>query len=107
MFGGHVRAVFSLITIIFIICVIYTVTSFSEIPLRFLNDASYINMQEIQAQKTDDDNGRTLSSIPEETGVPTPTQTVNCVQEQTNYGSTGNLEDEPAKVLYCIILINR
>ncbi|XP_058063537.1 proton-associated sugar transporter A [Anopheles bellator] len=35
-FGGHVRAVFSLITIIFIVCVLCTVTSFSEIPLSIL-----------------------------------------------------------------------
>ncbi|GJQ74265.1 hypothetical protein Trydic_g19165 [Trypoxylus dichotomus] len=36
MLGGHVRAVFTLITIIFIICVTYTVTSFKEIPLHLL-----------------------------------------------------------------------
>ncbi|KAJ8914992.1 hypothetical protein NQ315_002516 [Exocentrus adspersus] len=31
--GGHVRAVFTLITILFIACVTYTITSFKEIPL--------------------------------------------------------------------------
>ncbi|XP_055585955.1 proton-associated sugar transporter A [Uranotaenia lowii] len=35
-FGGHVRAVFSLITIIFVICVMFTITSFNEIPLWIL-----------------------------------------------------------------------
>jgi solute carrier family 45 protein 1/2/4 len=34
--GGHVRAVFTLITFIFTICVAFTVTSFTEIPLRLL-----------------------------------------------------------------------
>jgi hypothetical protein len=34
--GGHVRAVFTLITFIFIICVALTVTSFKEIPLHLL-----------------------------------------------------------------------
>ncbi|KAI8424149.1 hypothetical protein MSG28_002743 [Choristoneura fumiferana] len=33
LFGGHVRAVFSLITVIFVACVSATVTSFKEIPL--------------------------------------------------------------------------
>ncbi|KAF4533546.1 hypothetical protein B566_EDAN001031 [Ephemera danica] len=33
MFGGHVRAVFSLITVIFVVCVGATVTSCREIPL--------------------------------------------------------------------------
>lgn len=45
IFGGHVRAVFSLITVIFIICVSATVTSFKEIPLEELKeqvDMSYI-----------------------------------------------------------------
>ncbi|CAG4918935.1 unnamed protein product [Colias eurytheme] len=36
-FGGHVRAVFSLITIIFIVCVSATITSFKEIPLDELH----------------------------------------------------------------------
>lgn len=38
MFGGHVRAVFFLITIIFIACVSATITSFKEIPLNELHD---------------------------------------------------------------------
>lgn len=49
MLGGHVRAVFTLVTFIFIFCVTVTITSFREIPLwqlesqpqklpNFLND---------------------------------------------------------------------
>lgn len=34
--GGHVRAVFTLITVLFCICVAVTVTSFKEIPLDLL-----------------------------------------------------------------------
>lgn len=36
MLGGHVRAVFSLITVIFVVCISYTVTCFKEIPLSLL-----------------------------------------------------------------------
>nr|CAH7724768.1 unnamed protein product [Callosobruchus chinensis] len=36
LLGGHVRAVFTLITVIFVICVSYTVTSFKEMPLSLL-----------------------------------------------------------------------
>ncbi|XP_055541477.1 proton-associated sugar transporter A [Wyeomyia smithii] len=36
--GGHVRAVFSLITVIFIVCVVCTITSFREIPLVVLEE---------------------------------------------------------------------
>lgn len=36
MLGGHVRAVFTLITFIFVTCVAYTVTSFPEVPLDIL-----------------------------------------------------------------------
>lgn len=37
-FGGHVRAVFSLITVIFVVCVSATITSFKEIPLEELTE---------------------------------------------------------------------
>lgn len=37
MLGGHVRAVFTLITFIFVTCVAYTVTSFQEVPLDVLD----------------------------------------------------------------------
>lgn len=33
MLGGHVRAVFTLVTFIFIVCVTVTICSFQEIPL--------------------------------------------------------------------------
>nr|XP_023020596.1 proton-associated sugar transporter A [Leptinotarsa decemlineata] len=36
LLGGHVRAVFTLITIIFVVCVAYTITSFKEMPLNLL-----------------------------------------------------------------------
>ncbi|XP_064212373.1 proton-associated sugar transporter A isoform X1 [Tribolium castaneum] len=36
LLGGHVRAVFTLTTLIFIVCVSYTITSFKEMPLRLL-----------------------------------------------------------------------
>ncbi|XP_047528548.1 proton-associated sugar transporter A [Vanessa atalanta] len=38
LFGGHVRAVFFLITIIFIVCVTATITSFKEIPLNEIGE---------------------------------------------------------------------
>jgi solute carrier family 45, member 1/2/4 len=40
--GGHVRAVFTLITFIFIFCVAATITSFREIPLGMLDAVSQI-----------------------------------------------------------------
>lgn len=40
--GGHVRAVFTLITFIFIFCVGATITSFREIPLAMLDAVSQI-----------------------------------------------------------------
>uniref|UniRef100_A0A336M410 CSON011274 protein n=1 Tax=Culicoides sonorensis TaxID=179676 RepID=A0A336M410_CULSO len=38
-FGGHVRAVFSLITIIFVVCIYLTITSFAEIPLWMIENS--------------------------------------------------------------------
>jgi solute carrier family 45, member 1/2/4 len=48
MLGGHVRAVFTLITFLFIICVSATITSFREIPLYLLND-----MQDTHPEEAD------------------------------------------------------
>lgn len=36
MLGGHVRAVFTLVTVLFIACVSVTITSFPEVPLWLL-----------------------------------------------------------------------
>lgn len=38
--GGHVRAVFTLITFIFIFCVSVTISSFNEIPLHMLESSA-------------------------------------------------------------------
>jgi len=38
MLGGHVKAVFTIITIIFVVCVSATITSFREIPIYLLSD---------------------------------------------------------------------
>jgi solute carrier family 45 protein 1/2/4 len=42
--GGHVRAVFTLITFIFTICVAITVTSFKEIPLHLLESQKQVSV---------------------------------------------------------------
>lgn len=41
LFGGQVKTVFGIITIIFFFCVLVTVTSFSEIPLPLLEELNY------------------------------------------------------------------
>lgn len=46
MLGGHLHATFTLITIIFIICVTFTITSFKEIPLEVLERDQYQQIQE-------------------------------------------------------------
>lgn len=44
--GGHLHATFTLITIIFIICVSLTMTSFKEIPLELLDSDQGLKMHE-------------------------------------------------------------
>ncbi|KAF6203827.1 hypothetical protein GE061_002162 [Apolygus lucorum] len=55
MLGGHMKTVFSLITIIFIGCVSYTVTSFSEIPLLRLQGTNEFYMTNKNETGTGDD----------------------------------------------------
>ncbi|XP_025423746.1 proton-associated sugar transporter A [Sipha flava] len=51
LMGGHVRAVFTLVTFLFIGCVTYTVSSFKEMPLKLLR----LNQTRILITSTDDD----------------------------------------------------
>jgi hypothetical protein len=63
--GGHVRAVFTLITFIFTICVALTVTSFKEIPLHLLERQQQVRgdhkkregLSRVNAAVTGTDNG--------------------------------------------------
>ncbi|KAL0109294.1 hypothetical protein PUN28_014408 [Cardiocondyla obscurior] len=52
MLGGHVHATFTFITIIFVICVMYTITSFKEIPLELLERDQYRKIDESKVQET-------------------------------------------------------
>lgn len=51
MLGGHVRAVFTLVTFLFIICVFVTITSFREVPLWLL-DATAANQSNAVEEET-------------------------------------------------------
>lgn len=44
--GGHLHATFTLITIIFVITVACTITSFKEIPLELLEREEFPQMQQ-------------------------------------------------------------
>lgn len=81
MLGGHVRAVFTLITVIFIVCVIYTITSFQEIPLSLLNDASYFKMKDLQKSETQ--TGSLNSSVEQ-----IASNENDKLQNQLSYGTT-------------------
>ncbi|XP_047363721.1 proton-associated sugar transporter A [Vespa velutina] len=76
MLGGHLHATFTLITIIFIICVAFTITSFKEIPLEVLERDQY---QQIREEKTEESKGNEYDKI---TG-----------EECTSYGAIDNEED--------------
>lgn len=90
MLGGHVRAVFTLVTIIFIICVSATVTSFREIPLwrleapptkipDFLNDED--TDTSMNDEKVEPDNSETIDIL-EKTGPKTSTSYGSLNQNQ-------------------------
>lgn len=78
LLGGHVRAVFTLITVIFVVCVSYTVTSFNEMPLALLEMGKV-------------GNGVTNQSFSEEVG-------------EKNYGSLQNTV-ERVLVYFCMIFL--
>ncbi|XP_012526634.1 proton-associated sugar transporter A [Monomorium pharaonis] len=117
MLGGHLHATFTLITIIFIICVMCTVTSFKEIPLELLERDQYRKMHEPKVpdeiQGTENKQEEREKIIPDELKTygalnakhetnpsTTETQPSDCPEEplsegsHVNYGFNG-VEDEP------------
>ncbi|KAL6260325.1 hypothetical protein P5V15_007856 [Pogonomyrmex californicus] len=70
LLGGHLHATFTLITIIFLICVICTVTSFKEIPLELLERDQYRQVDESKAteeiQRVEDERKEREKIISEE-----------------------------------------
>lgn len=58
-FGGQVRAVFSLITVIFVFCVAFTVTSFQEVPLAILETQPKPEPMEVE----ENDNEEKMSDV--------------------------------------------
>ncbi|XP_048479088.1 proton-associated sugar transporter A [Plutella xylostella] len=81
-FGGHVRAVFSLITVIFVACVSATVTSFTEVPLPQLQGQEQFRKlaEEERNQETSFD---CADEVVEKNGIK---------RENTTYGSLNPTE---------------
>ncbi|XP_066149513.1 membrane-associated transporter protein [Euwallacea fornicatus] len=63
LLGGHVRAVFTLITVIFIVCVSYTVSSFKEMPLHLLELRSNLDLS---PEKDQEERGTSNKSFEED-----------------------------------------
>lgn len=84
MLGGHVRAVFTLVTIIFICCVVVTLDSFREIPLWRLESVS---QAVVVIEDCDDDaqpNSTEQSALNEKTPASDP------INRTTSYGAFSN-----------------
>jgi solute carrier family 45, member 1/2/4 len=83
--GGHVRAVFTIITIIFIVCVSYTITSFIEMPLSLLEGESY------QAPDFDDEK-IPMNDRPDQAAQPSETDGLQ--KTENSYGALDNNAQE-------------
>lgn len=65
--GGHVKAVFTLITFIFIACVSFTITSFKEIPLWALINKTYgSKLEPSETDQLDETQGASYGTLDEE-----------------------------------------
>lgn len=91
MLGGHVRVVFTLVTIIFIVCVIVTLDSFQEIPLSRLETMS---QNIVISNECEDVNAAiTEETILNEKCQPDP------INKTTSYGALSNeCNDGPKNV---------
>ncbi|RZF48840.1 hypothetical protein LSTR_LSTR003220 [Laodelphax striatellus] len=97
--GGHVKAVFSLITIIFVVCVLSTVTAFKEMPLDLIeSDAHNPNMTGEEKEGEMKEKEREVEEDPLPIGHPTygavdQYNTTN-IQQETAFGVTDHPRGE-------------
>ncbi|GAB0087533.1 proton-associated sugar transporter A [Sergentomyia squamirostris] len=94
--GGHVRAVFSLITIIFVVCVYCTITAFREIPLDTLEagDARNATIRDVSKSESNDCiQPLRVHTKRHSTAVHTPLQSEPINQHPDSYGSLNETED--------------
>lgn len=99
MLGGHVRAVFTLVTFIFLICVVVTLGSFKEIPLWKL-EAQPPKPPNFLIDETDEQDNANIQSTGDENGTDKITKTAS-------YGALSNdvLELPKSVILFSIIII--
>lgn len=98
MLGGHVRAVFTIVTIIFIFCVVTTLKSFREIPLGRLEMMSRKTVVTRNCEDVNEDlNGQTTDSD--------KCQMSDSINRTASYGAfTTECSDEQKNVEQLILL---
>ncbi|XP_046740882.1 proton-associated sugar transporter A isoform X1 [Diprion similis] len=84
MLGGHLHATFTLITIIFVICVFCTITSFKEIPLEVLERDQYQRFHDQKMSESRKSEESDKIAAEECTSYGTLTQ----AEDPTNIGNT-------------------
>lgn len=92
MLGGHVRAVFTLVTFIFIFCVTATITSFREIPLWKLEATMPIvgaDDDDDSDRKVEDRNGNPENQKISEPPLHETDDVLDKMTKTTSYGSLG------------------
>lgn len=83
MLGGHVRAVFTLVTILFIACVSVTLDSFREIPLWRLQSVS-------QSAALNDDSTDDRPESSEQSALNERLQPSDPINRTASYGALSN-----------------
>lgn len=86
MLGGHVRAVFTLVTVIFIGCVIVTLDSFREIPLWRLESVT----QNVVVIDECDDVDEAKTNSDEQSALNKQLQAPDPINRTTSYGALAN-----------------
>lgn len=95
MLGGHVRAVFTLVTFIFIGCVAVTLDSFREIPLWRLESVS-------QSAALNDENADVKVESTEQSALNDSLQPHDPINRTASYGALSNEQhlDIPRPVIF-------
>lgn len=100
MLGGHVRAVFTLVTIIFIGCVAVTLDSFCEVPLWLLESVN-------QSAALNDENADVKPESSEQSALNERLQPSDPINRTASYGalSSEHLNVPPSAVRTDLLLL--
>lgn len=105
LLGGHVRTVFTIVTVIFIACVSVTISSFAEVPLWKLESQppkahDFLNEDEEDVKRPENDQAKTGELLPN-------ADEADLVPKTTSYGTLSTSNDAAQELPRSVLSLDK